>query len=86
MERRDTKLSFEIKFVLSKDGCIFPSETQGHQPDYVYENCTKKTRDQDVCCIVLAFALQFGKVKSFLIHTIMFSFRRMVVVYGYAQK
>ena len=34
MERRDTKLSFEIKFVLSDDGCIFPSEIPGRQPDY----------------------------------------------------
>ena len=35
MERRDTKLSFEIKFVLSNDGCIFPSEMPGHQPDEI---------------------------------------------------
>ena len=36
MERRDTKLSFEIKFVLSNDGCVFPSEIPGHQPDYIH--------------------------------------------------
>ena len=34
MERRDTKLSFEIKYVLANDGCIFPLEIPGHQPDY----------------------------------------------------
>ena len=39
MERRDTKLLFEIKFVLSNDGCIFPSEIPGHQPDYRYILC-----------------------------------------------
>ena len=36
MGRRDTKLSFEIKFVHSNDGCIFPSEIPGHQPDYMF--------------------------------------------------